>query len=347
MKEFSNNIFNYIRLIAAFQVAFLHAYRLLGFSTDNVFIFLLDIFPGVPIFFILSGFLISASWEKGRSRSVLQYFVNRFLRIFPGLWVCFLFSLITILFVPDIEIPIVNFFIWSLAQLSFFQFYNPDFLRNYGVGVLNGSLWTISVELQFYIFLPIFYVFIRTLFESLFKSIVVFSFFISLYTLNIYISPSNEVVSKLYGVSILPYIFLFSIGIYLQRKLILCLEFFNGKNRYVFMLYLLIVFLGYSFDFTVTGNQLNPISCILLGVFVINIAYNDFLISKLKKFDLDLSYGIYIYHMIIINFLIHIDIFDSFLNMTLSMLLTISLAFISWHYIEKPALKLKYKFFGN
>jgi peptidoglycan/LPS O-acetylase OafA/YrhL len=41
-----------------------------------------------------------------------------------------------------------------LAQLSIVQFYNPDFLRGYGVGVLNGSLWTISVELQFYVMLP-------------------------------------------------------------------------------------------------------------------------------------------------------------------------------------------------
>ena len=34
---------------------------------------------------------------------------------------------------------------------------HPDFLRGYGVGVLNGSLWTIPVELQFYALVPLIY----------------------------------------------------------------------------------------------------------------------------------------------------------------------------------------------
>ncbi len=46
---------------------------------------------------------------------------------------------------------------WIVAQLSIDQFYNPAFMRQYGTGSLNASTWTISVELQFYLGLPLVY----------------------------------------------------------------------------------------------------------------------------------------------------------------------------------------------
>jgi peptidoglycan/LPS O-acetylase OafA/YrhL len=52
---------------------------------------------------------------------------------------------------------LISFAGWAAAQLSFLQFYNPDFMRHYGTGVLNGSVWTICVELQFYVPIPLLY----------------------------------------------------------------------------------------------------------------------------------------------------------------------------------------------
>lgn len=47
------------------------------------FLAFIDLFPGVPIFFFISGFLISKSFEEN---SVLkEYALNRILRIYPGL----------------------------------------------------------------------------------------------------------------------------------------------------------------------------------------------------------------------------------------------------------------------
>lgn len=45
--------------------------------------------------------------------------------------------------------------------MSVVQFYNPDLLRGYGVGVLNGSVWTIPVELQYYAVLPLLYLAVK------------------------------------------------------------------------------------------------------------------------------------------------------------------------------------------
>ena len=82
------NNFDLLRLLAALQVAVVHSIgslkptgyfaRLLGACLDR--------FPGVPIFFVISGVLISKSHQ--RSDSLRDYLRNRCLRIFPGVWVC-------------------------------------------------------------------------------------------------------------------------------------------------------------------------------------------------------------------------------------------------------------------
>src|SRR5438270_5456647 len=140
----SNN-FDLVRLFGALQVAFVHATQHLHAAPLTPFAAFLGYFPGVPVFFAVSGFLVSLSLE--RATTLKQYAVNRVLRIFPALWVCFLVSLV-ILLVSGISLPALgDFVIWTATQLTVFQFYNPDWLRCFGVGALNGSLLTIPVGL--------------------------------------------------------------------------------------------------------------------------------------------------------------------------------------------------------
>lgn len=145
-----HNNFDLIRLLAAMQVALGHSISHLDI---NIYIPLLQYFPGVPIFFFVSGFLISLSYERSASFSI--YSKNRFLRIYPALWVCLILSLVSVV-LAGYEIPInLGLLKWLVAQLTWGQFYNPQFLRDYGVGVLNGSLWTIPVEISFYLIFPL------------------------------------------------------------------------------------------------------------------------------------------------------------------------------------------------
>src|SRR5437868_2916855 len=118
---------------------------------------ILSAVPGVPIFFVISGYLVSQSYERS---STSAYFLKRARRIYPALWACLAFS-IGIAAACGVTFP-ARTWAWIAAQASIAQFYNPDFLRHFGVGVLNGSLWTIPVELQFYIVLPLLYRLLRT-----------------------------------------------------------------------------------------------------------------------------------------------------------------------------------------
>lgn len=78
------NCFNFIRAVAALQVFWGHASRHLGIHFPQAVQSILFCFRGVPVFFILSGFLI---WDSiGRTSTFRQYAAKRFFRLYPELW---------------------------------------------------------------------------------------------------------------------------------------------------------------------------------------------------------------------------------------------------------------------
>jgi peptidoglycan/LPS O-acetylase OafA/YrhL len=83
------NAFNVLRLIFAASVIVWHCFSIGGFRLPHRLAFLEDI--GVDCFFIISGFLITRSWDRGRS--TIRFLWHRFLRILPGFWVCLLVAI--------------------------------------------------------------------------------------------------------------------------------------------------------------------------------------------------------------------------------------------------------------
>jgi peptidoglycan/LPS O-acetylase OafA/YrhL len=157
--KFKENSLDAMRLLAASEVAIEHTFEfMLDERPDNLFFDILELFPGVPIFFFISGYLISKAYE--RSPNNWEYAKNRILRLYPALIICVAVNIMMVGATGYFSISQASnsdIALLFLGKTTFFQFYNPDFMRAFGDGVLNGSLWTICVELQFYILTPLLY----------------------------------------------------------------------------------------------------------------------------------------------------------------------------------------------
>ena len=334
-----DNNFDTIRLLAASQVVVTHAASDLGAVLPKWLSFL-GYFPGVPIFFIVSGFLISASFE--RAPSIKQYAINRILRIYPALWTCLIVS-IFIALISEVNFQPIPFSLWLLAQVSIFQFYNPEFLRGFGVGVLNGSLWTIPVELQFYIVLPFLMLLARrrpNRTRVWAGGILIVSLLLMILTREL-LSADNGIVEKIVHVSLLPYLFYFLIGVALRFIHERTRIFSNSFVKFL-CLYIVLVILNISAGVDgVTGNSLNPVQIVALGCLIVGAAFSNVGFSRKILRGNDISYGLYIYHMPIVNFLIYKETTGAF-GLLLCLATTAIMAGLSWRFIEKPALGLKH-----
>jgi len=331
------NNFDFLRLYASLQVFVHHAIAHLNVTEFKPLCAVLGYLPGVPIFFVISGFLISKSWE--RAPSLRQYVRNRFLRIYPALWVCLAISIIIFWSCGIRPWSASDFFSWILSQATFFQFYNPDFLRYFGVGVINGSLWTIPVELQFYILLPVIALVAKRT-QSVWVICLILSGLIMLGA-RYYMSDRELLFQKLLGVSLLPYLFYFIVGV-VGRQLYEKFPFlFEGKFFVWAVVYVAWVTVEISYGIGgATGNHLNIISIFLIGMLTIGGVFSGRGLSSRILKQNDLSYGIYIYHMPIVNLLLFYEL-DGLKGFAISLVSSLVISILSWHLVESRALNLK------
>lgn len=126
MQQQSNN-FDGVRLTGALLVLFSHQFALSGrweprFVGDHSFGNL-----GVLCFFAISGYLVSISWK--RDPNPKRFLIRRFLRVIPGL---------------AVSVAVTYGVVFSLGLIGFPG--NP-------MPLLNGSLWTIPLEIACYFLL--------------------------------------------------------------------------------------------------------------------------------------------------------------------------------------------------
>jgi peptidoglycan/LPS O-acetylase OafA/YrhL len=101
---------------------------------------------GVDLFFMISGFVIFMSVQK--INSALEFVINRLTRLYPTYWTCI--SITTILQLGLIlyssENPTNLSVIKYILNLTMFQHY-------FNVNDIDGSYWTMIIEMLFYIFI--------------------------------------------------------------------------------------------------------------------------------------------------------------------------------------------------
>lgn len=190
--------------------------------------------------------------------------------------------------------------IYLATQLTVFQFYTGEWLKVYGVGVPNGALWTITVEIQFYLLAVILANKLKSCKLKTWLNIIVLTMVISLilqYTKDWY----PLLVYKIFTVSIISFMWIFLIGmcIYYNREIIIPVLI---KKKYQLLVLYIIwqYFLPNSFVVAFEGVRYNLITTVIMLLIVTGIGY-----SWSWRSLQDYSYSFYLYHIVVINFVIH------------------------------------------
>jgi len=148
-----------VRAIACFSVIFYHVHYFLSHSFDLNAIFgqfatsvAMAGWSGVTLFFVLSGFLLFMPYAKSllfahKWPSARTFYLRRVLRILPGYYIslCLL-----ILFVHPEYLQLDH-----LGNLGLFAAFLMDSTPQ-TYQQINGPFWTLAVEWQYYMLLPLF-----------------------------------------------------------------------------------------------------------------------------------------------------------------------------------------------
>jgi peptidoglycan/LPS O-acetylase OafA/YrhL len=340
------NNFDLLRLLAALQVAVVHGIGIL--KPPGYFVRLLgaglDRFPGVPIFFVISGVLISKSYE--RSDSLRDYLRNRCLRIFPGLWVCLVVSVAVILALGVgslARITAPDWLLWWAGQMSIFQNFQATFLEPLSTG-LNYSLWTIPIELEFYIVLPALYGLLRlrrSLGNMRLFAIGLASLAVQLLIVNRYRTGGQVAVYSLLEATLVPYLWMFLVGVSIQRNWSTVRGWLYGRAHWWGLGYLMLCAVARWQGVDTGGNNMSPVYLLPLAGLIVSLAMSAPQLSDGILRHHDVSYGLYLYHMLVIDLLVGLAAPSGWASFAAAIIVSLGLAALSWTLIEKPYLRGK------
>jgi peptidoglycan/LPS O-acetylase OafA/YrhL len=293
---------------------------------------------GVDLFFIISGFVISLTIQNN---SNWKYFlINRFSRLFPVYWICLILSVLTyVIFYTYINEPAPTDYLFKtfLVNLSMVQFYT-------GFPNIDGSYWTLIIELLFYAFILIFLIVNKKQFIEIVGAIcLLFPLcLILLYDQIISDETIHHLVNRL---PLLAYFPLFFSGILLYKIK------FETKNtlRWIllfccFSLQLFLFDKFYSNSPQLTFLQYSITLSVMYIAFILYV-YNklSFIVCKPTVWLGSISYCLYLIHQSIGSQVILPFLHNYLLiNFWIAFILTIGAIFLISHliltYIEKPSI---------
>lgn len=330
-----------LRAIAAFAVIiyhFLPEYKLGTFSFGWI---------GVDVFFVLSGYLISAILLEQKTiigdklLIIKNFIIKRALRLFPIYYLFISFFLFLML--------CFSMYFWSHGDGIYYYTYTQNilFFKEGMKGVQLNHLWTLAVEEQFYLFWPWLILFIpnKRLIYILLIIIPLALFFKSF--------------SDIRGLRMLTVSHFDTLGsgaliaLLLKEKAEQFILFVNRIKALTIFTSLALLIIG-------TLSSLPPfltlvlvlalsISLLIGCYYNFNGIFGKILNTSQLKYLGMISYGLYLYHKPIPYFIKLFNIkmqihANNFILFTISIILTIIIAHLSYNLLEKRFLKLKDKF---
>lgn len=333
-KNFRNDI-NGLRAYAVAFVVLFH-FNILGFNGG---------FVGVDIFFVISGFLMTKIIVSGiekKSFSFLKFYLSRANRIIPALVaLCLTIAAIGWFTLSPQEYK--DFGKHAATSLSFIS--NVQYLRESGYFDVASHeklllhTWSLSVEWQFYILLPIFLYFIHKIYRS--KTALTISFIVLLlisFTLSIIVSQINPsaafylLPTRAWEMMVGGLIYLFFNKTIFTKKVSISIE----------LVGFVLIFSSVAFFSTTTlwpsYNALIPV----VGTFLVLLAANNnslFTNNKIAQFLGNTSYSIYLWHWPLVFYLGYLEVSHQPFYIVSAILLSVLFGWLSYKYIETPTRK--------
>ncbi|HUR65405.1 MAG TPA: acyltransferase [Chitinophagaceae bacterium] len=347
-----------LRGVAILLVVFLH-----NFGFMNYFFFG---WLGVDLFFVLSGFLITELLLKtvGQPGFLKNFYMRRLLRIFP---LFYLVLIICLFILPNIKSLNINagyytqnqFWLWTYLQNWLYVFKEP-----YGDKILLHT-WSLAVEEQFYLVWPLLILLIRKP-KYLLMIITTILIIVGIARYAIWSYKAEDLAySSLYTFTRIDGLCIGAMVALLQK---INPGFLKKYTIYIVLLMAAINF-GFYFINDRSGFTLPYLAfvgyttfAVLFGILLYEAIRGE---SKIIQFLLDnrplkffgkISYGLYVYHWPVYillfdftrNWITNKDIISYKIAEACSgvfvTLIAIIISVLSYHYFEKPFLKLKAKY---
>nr|DAP94913.1 MAG TPA: putative acyltransferase [Caudoviricetes sp.] len=323
-----------IRFFAAIFVLFSH----LDFfkNTPFDFIYVKEGFIGVTLFFILSGFVLSYSYQEkllDGEKNKFDFYTARIARIYPLHLLTLLFTLLFLYQNESVKEILSNIFLLQ-ALIPKASYYFS----------LNAPSWSISVELFFYFLFP----FLITRSSNTLIKVTIFILILKILLSEINISE-KAIHAYIY---ISPILRLpdFIIGVLIFRlrfnKLNLNIPTYQVIIFQILSISLFLIFIYYSYMVNI-AYRFDIYYIIPMSVLIISLSYSNGFITKVLSHKTlvllgESSFSLYMIHQLIIRFSIENRIFfGSDFYMLLS-ILTISIlgSIFIYKYYELPMKKI-------
>ncbi|MBI3133428.1 MAG: acyltransferase [Bacteroidetes bacterium] len=344
MKEYLKQI-DALRCYAVLGVMIMHLYpkELPSFEFVTTFY---EYVPGVPLFFCISGFLITGilitNIEQPKKQLLKNFYVRRILRIFPVYYLTIL-----LLYIVNVD----NYRGWFLNDLFYVSNITQGLQGNFE-GTIAPHFWSLAVEEQFYLLWPITFILIPKVRYQLFLVFLVFAIGVgtSLFAEDrFFMARTFGCLSFLGSGAILSVLWY-----HFKEKLATLSQYINV----VLMLFVLLVALQAGGVIKITNQLHQLISILVIPVitlrFILGFKWRGAKLiveNRLILYLGKISYGIYIFHLlalypaVAIKKILHLGFLDNLWLMFLfKILLTIIIASVSWEFFEKRINALKSKF---
>lgn len=321
------NNFNLLRLLFALFVVAYHLVVLSGVaqwrSLEGSLSLLAEI--GVQGFFVLSGYLVYASLE--RSTSLGLYAEKRFRRLYPAYAVVVIACAAAgLAFSADARAnpgAVGEYLGWNLIFANFMAPEIPGVFQGNPMHEVNGALWTLKIEVMFYLVLPIVAWLMRVAGRA--RWLIIVLVYVGAEAWRIVLSGMGqaELARQLPG----------QMSFFVTGLALYLLPLSGSRLHMAGLAGAAMLAASLALDIA------EPLRAIGLGLLAVWIAIGWPRLPDAARFG-DLSYGAYIVHFPIIQTLVALGLFASpWTGAGAALAALLVAALLLWHLVERPALR--------